>query len=403
MNDKIIWYLNPWDALPNEIGFDRSLSIINKLSRNNFNVVWWNTSFSHAEKKFRKKITLDNCELILLPGIQYKSNTGIKRLISSVLLFSFFFQIKSVLKKKPQIIYLSGPILFVSLYVFLLKLFFNVKVVCELRDLWPEGSINQANGMKKYFFKLISVIPYFSRYLLFKFSDNNVFINQKFKSHAEKLYSFLKQKPSVISLPSPIIDFGKIKNYCSTKFKKNKNEIWAIFSGTLGDSHNQEIVLNSLKYVNKSIQKKLNIFISGDGHNRDKLLNIINKNKLQNIYLTGYLSHNDYLLLLKKSDFGLSFYHSHSPVSFPTKVMDYINADLPIIMSGSFDASRVIEENNCGIVIRSDSENEIAKAISEMCNSEKLSFYTNNIKKISKNYSSHKQIDIICDFLYKLI
>ena len=82
MNDKIIWYLNPWDALPNESGFDRSLSIIDKLSRNNFNVVWWNTSFSHAEKKFRKKTNLDNCELILLPGMQYQSNTGIKRLIS---------------------------------------------------------------------------------------------------------------------------------------------------------------------------------------------------------------------------------------------------------------------------------------------------------------------------------
>ena len=82
--------------------------------------------------------------------------------------------------------------------------------------------------------------------------------------------------------------------------------------------------------------------------------------------------------------------------------MDYINAELPIIMSGSFDASRVIEENNCGIVIRSDSENEIAKAISEMCNSEKLSIYTNNIKKISKNYSSESQIDIICDFVNKI-
>lgn len=402
MNNKTIWYLNPWDALPNESGFDRSLSIITKLSRNNFNIVWWNTSFSHAEKKFRKRITLDNCELILLPGIQYKSNTGIKRLISSIILFSFFFQIKSVFKKKPQIIYLSGPILFVSLYVFLMKLFFNVKVVCELRDLWPEGSINQAKGLKKFFFKLISVIPYFSRYLVFRFSDNIVFINQKFKSHAENLYSFLKEKPSVISLPSPIIDFDKIKNYSNKKFKKNKNEIWAIFSGTLGDSHNQEIVLNSLKYLDKSIKKKLKIFISGDGHNRNKLLNIIKRNKFQNIFLTGYLSHNDYLLLLKKSDFGLSFYHSHSPVSFPTKVMDYINAELPIIMSGSFDASRIIEENNCGIVIRSDNENKIAEAISEMCNFEKLSTYTNNIKKISKNYSSESQIDVIYDFVNKI-
>ena len=291
--------------------------------------------------------------------------------------------------------------MFVSLYTLLLKLFFNVKVFANY-DLWPEGSINQANEIKKYFFKLISVIPYFSRYLVFKFSDKNVFINQKFKSHAENLYSFLIKKPSVISLPSPIIDFNKIKDYSNNKFKKNNDEIWAIFSGTLGDSHNQEIVLNSLKYLNISVKKKLKIFISGDGHKRDRLLKIIKENKLKNVFLTGYLSHSDYLLLLKRSNFGLSFYHSHSPVSFPTKVMDYINAELPMIMSGSVDASKVIDENDCGIVIRKDNEVEIAKAISTMCDNEKLSVYKNNIMKISKDYSSQNQVDIIYDFLTKI-
>ena len=54
MKNTKIWYLNPWDALPNESGFDRSLSIIKKLSKNNFDVVWWSTNFSHAEKRFRK-------------------------------------------------------------------------------------------------------------------------------------------------------------------------------------------------------------------------------------------------------------------------------------------------------------------------------------------------------------
>ena len=70
------------------------------------------------------------------------------------------------------------------------------------------------------------------------------------------MYSFLIKKPSVISLPSPIIDFNKIKDYSNNKFKKNNDEIWAIFSGTLG-IYNQEIVLNSLKYLNISVKKNL--------------------------------------------------------------------------------------------------------------------------------------------------
>jgi glycosyltransferase involved in cell wall biosynthesis len=399
MNNKIIWYLNPWDALPNESGFDRSLSIIKKLSQNNFNVVWWNTNFSHAEKKFRENTHLNFCELILLPGISYKSNTGIRRLLSSILLFSVFFQIKSFFKKKPNIIFLSGPILFIGIYVFFLKFFFNVKVICELRDLWPEGSINQAIGFKKKLYQIISTVPYFSRNLIFRLSDYNIFLNQKFKLHAENLYPFIKNNPSIISLPSPIIDFNKIKDYSNNRYKKDVNEIWAIFSGTLGDSHNQELVLNSLKYIKKPLFKKLKIFFSGDGHNRDKLSKFIKKNSLKNIYLTGYLDHNDYLLLLKNSDFGLSFYHSHSPVSFPTKVMDYINAELPVIMSGSIDAARVIENNNCGIVIRDESESNVANEISKMCDKNKLNIFKSNLKKIANNFSSENQIDKIVNFV----
>ena len=58
MNNKIIWYLNPWDALPNESGFDRSLSIINKLSKNNFHVVWWKLVFHMLKKNLEKKLLL---------------------------------------------------------------------------------------------------------------------------------------------------------------------------------------------------------------------------------------------------------------------------------------------------------------------------------------------------------
>ena len=82
--------------------------------------------------------------------------------------------------------------------------------------------------------------------------------------------------------------------------------------------------------------------------------------------------------------------------------MDYINANLPMIMSGSVDASKVIEENNCGIVIRNDNKNEIANAIENICNSENLAFFKKNINKISNNYSSENQVNLICDFLYNI-
>ena len=397
---KKLWYLCPWDAIENEAGFDRSLSILKNLNDSNLELTWWNTSFSHAEKKFREtNKNDDSSDLILLPAIRYTSNTSFKRLISSVLLFAFFFQIKSIFKKKPDLIFLSGPILFVSVYTLFLKLFFRTKVIVELRDLWPEGSVNQSTGLRKVLYMIISIIPHLSRALTFMISDYIIFLNENFKNYAIKRYPFIKNTPSIIAYPSPIIDFSSIKNYYSNEFKKGDNDVWAIFSGTLGGSQNQELFIKSIPHTKKENREKLKIFISGDGSNKFRLEEIVKKLQLTNIVFTGYLNKKDYLYILKNADFGVSFYQSHSPVSFPTKIMDYLNSGLPIIMSNSEDAAKVVSQNNCGSVIDKDDIYKIANAVDLMFVKKKYNFYKLNVEKIKSNFSSTDQVSKISKFI----
>lgn len=398
---KNLWYLCPWDAVENEAGFDRSLSILKSLNDSSLEVTWWNTSFSHAEKKFRENNKNDDAfDLILLPAIRYASNTGFKRLISSVLLFAFFFQIKSIFKKKPDLIFLSGPVVFVGVYTLLLKLFFRTKVIVELRDLWPEGSVNQSTGLRKVLYIIISIIPHLSRALTFMISDYIIYLNENFKNYAIKRYPFIKNTPSIIAYPSPIIDFSSIKNYYSNEFKKGDNDVWAIYSGTLGGSQNQELFIKSIPHIKKENREKLKIFISGDGSNKFRLVEIVKKLQLTNIVFTGYLNKKDYLHILKNADFGVSFYQSHSPVSFPTKIMDYLNSGLPIIMSNSQkDAAKVVSQNNCGSVIDEDDIYKIANAVDLMFVKKKYNLYKLNVKKIKSNFSSTDQVSKISKFI----
>jgi UDP-N-acetylglucosamine:LPS N-acetylglucosamine transferase len=398
---KNLWYLCPWDAVENEAGFDRSLSILKSLNDSSLEVTWWNTSFSHAEKKFRENTKNDDSfDLILLPAIRYASNTGFKRLISSVLLFAFFFQIKSIFKKKPDLIFLSGPVVFVGVYTLLLKLFFRTKVIVELRDLWPEGSVNQSTGLRKVIYIIISIIPHLSRALTFMISDYIIYLNENFKNYAIKRYPFIKNTPSIIAYPSPIIDFSSIKNYYSNEFKKGDNDVWAIYSGTLGGSQNQELFIKSIPHIKKENREKLKIFISGDGSNKFRLVEIVKKLQLTNIVFTGYLNKKDYLHILKNADFGVSFYQSHSPVSFPTKIMDYLNSGLPIIMSNSQkDAAKVVSQNNCGSVIDEDDIYKIANAVDLMFVKKKYNIYKLNVEKIKSNFSSTDQVSKISKFI----
>jgi len=389
---KQIWYVNPWDALPGEPGFDRSFKFIENLLENNVEVVWWQTSFAHATKKFRKKESYyykENFELICLPTISYRSHTGLRRIIS-IFLFSFSFFLKSILRKKPNIVFISAPLPFVTIYIWYLKTFFKCKIVLEFRDMWPESSINHTQGFKKQIFTILSKPLLLSRKKLFLMGDSFIYLNEKFKQYVENIYPLITSRPKVVAYPSPYIDFSIISNYkCS--YIKNPGEIWGVFSGTLGASHNQEIVLQALLQLKKITSLK--IIFTGDGPNKTYLHKIKDDYDISNAIFTGYLNIKDYLSILQLSDFGLSFYHSHSPVAFPTKIIDYFLAELPIIMSDSAEAFKIVIENKVGIVIKEPDINNISNALEYYCNINNIAEMKKNIHKLKSNFSPQNQIN----------
>jgi len=393
---KNIWYVNPWDALPGEPGFNRSIKFIDTLLNHNTSVIWWQTSFSHATKKFRNKeqhYKKENFKLICLPAFSYKSHTGLRRLFSNIF-FSLSFITKSFFYKKPDVIFLSGPIMFVTTYIWFLKRVFGCKIVIELRDLWPEGSINYAEGIKKKLFKFLSLPLFYSRRKLFQIGDSFIYLNEKFREYAEEIYPEVIDKPKVVSYPSPFLDFSIIENYnCS--YEKKEGEIWGVFSGTLGASHDHEIILRALAQLKN--QKSLKIFFTGNGPNRSTLEKIKTELNLTNVVFTGYLDIKDYLSILKMSDFALSFYHSHSPVAFPTKIIDYILADLPIIMSNSQEAFVFVLRNNSGIALINPTIIDVEEALDKMCQIDVLSKYKSNAINLKEDFLPVKQISKMVD------
>ena len=87
----------PLEYIDNNITATQKL--INSLTNANVDVVWFNTSFSHATKSYRSKHKFENYRVVLLPGIPYKNHTGFRRLFS-MMFFSFsFFMVKSSLRR----------------------------------------------------------------------------------------------------------------------------------------------------------------------------------------------------------------------------------------------------------------------------------------------------------------
>ncbi|MEO6567545.1 MAG: hypothetical protein ABIO94_02180, partial [Opitutaceae bacterium] len=120
--------LDPWDALPGEIGFERGQQIAHALAAAGHEIVWWQTSFAHAEKKTR---VTDECrdllgpgrQIVLLPARPYTSNVSAKRMLS-IADYVWEFARQSRHWPKPDAILVCGPIFFsepVLLYLRLVK------------------------------------------------------------------------------------------------------------------------------------------------------------------------------------------------------------------------------------------------------------------------------------------
>ena len=323
-----VWILNPWDALPGEVGFDRGMRLAAGLADAGYAVVWFNSDYAHASKKKRQSQGNNgiSAKIVLVPVVTYRSHTGIRRLLSllsySIAAFGLSFRHQS-----PRVIVTCGPVPFSLVMLVWYRLFHRSKVVVELRDLWPEGSINLTSSwMSQSLFRVFALPVKWYRSAIFRSSSALVFLNRTyehwFSSRYAKIYA---TRRSVVSYPSPFIS-----EVGSLNARKSRDSIHFLFSGTLGASHDHMLLLRALGHQSFP---NATFLVTGDGPNRGKLEKHISEAGLRNVRMLGYLADNDYKGVLNDTDVGIALYLRGSPVSMPTKVIDYINAGKPMIVS----------------------------------------------------------------------
>jgi hypothetical protein len=387
---KTVWVLNPWDALPGEIGFDRGMRLAEGLAAAGHAVVWFNADYSHAEKKKRQSqgSYYISCKIVLVPVVTYRNHTGVRRLLSllsySIAVFGLSFRHQS-----PRVILTCGPVPFSLIILVWYRLFHRSKIVTELRDLWPEGSVNLASSsFSRRLFRVLAVPVKWYRSGIFRSSSAMVFLNKTYERWFARHYAKLRTtQRSVVSYPSPFVsEVGALTT------SKVKDTITFLFSGTLGASHDHMMLLRALAH--RSFPSATFV-VTGDGPNRQKLESHIRTAGLENIRVLGYLADSDYKGVLNDSDVGIALYLRGSPVSMPTKVIDYINAGKPLIVSAiNEEAAEVVRKNDIGFVV--DSLDDLVFAIARYCDDRELiDRHRRNVLSLKSEFEPSRQVEKI--------
>lgn len=271
---KTIFYWSPClDKVGTYKSTINSALSISKYSRENFSVKIINVCGEWDEQKFFFKD--NNIEVINL-GLNYFKFLPKKGFIgsrlSNIIIFitSLFFLLKLLKKKKPD--YLIAHLI-TSLPLTLINLF-NFKTKCILRI----SGFPKLNKLRKLFWKIVSKNIY-----------KVTCPSNELKYQLSKLDLFEESK--LIFLPDPIIRIKKFNDDLkSSRFKLNKDgkRKYFISVGRLTKQKNFKYLIEEFSVFSKK-NSSIDLYIFGEGEERNDLLEKINDHDLSNrVFLKGY-------------------------------------------------------------------------------------------------------------------
>ena len=342
-----IWIVQPFESTPLDSKSDerlwRSGILANTLIKNGHKVLWWTSDFDHKNRihrhKSNKRIALsDKFSIQYIKSLGYKKNVSIKRILDHILLAKRF---KSLIKKeklKPDIILASIPLAELALESSIYAKKFNIPIVVDIRDLWPDAFFDV---LPKYFKNISFLI--------------NIILNRTLKNAC-------KSATAINGITEPYVKWGLAKaerertsidrsflhGYISPKLKKKEKEeglkFWANFNihddtkylnvcylGVLGHVYNFSPIIEAARIANTD-KLPIKFIICGKG---PKLKDLKTCSKeIDNLIVPGWIYKNQIKSLLAISDVGIAPYQNIFSFinTISNKAAEYLSASLPIAL-----------------------------------------------------------------------
>lgn len=192
---------------------------------------------------------------------------------------------------------------------------------------------------------------------IYKRCENFITVNDSLKDIFEKEYS----KHFEVIKNYPLINDSVI----GVKRFPDKT-ITVVYQGVLNKDRGLEESIVAFKLLPENYR----LMIAGDGDIKNELMEIVEKNALQNkVVFIGRLSPEKLISFTKEADAGISFEKDTNinyRYSLPNKLFDYMNAGIPVLVSDLPEMRKVVEENQCGSVLKQHTPEKISELILEL-------------------------------------
>ncbi len=390
-----ILYIHQYFNTPEMPGSTRSYEFALRLAKEG-NLVymvtsnWQNQTFS---------INVKNLKVFSSP-IKYSNKMNKVQKLFSFFSFSIF-TLFTARKLKFDLIFATSTPLTVGIPALIYKRCRNVKLIFEVRDLWPQLPI--AMGFIKSNF-LIKIIKKFER-KIYEESNKIIALSIGIKSEISNIISN-NDKIEVIANMSDINLFN-IKRNVGTKFKKNtlkiKDEPLIVYTGAFGRINNANYLVEIAKESKKK-GRNYKFLLAGNGYQKKEIIeNAIESQLLNyNLYVFDYFKKNQVPEIMSAATIATSLFIDLPEMrnNSANKFFDGLAAGKPIMINYGGWQSDLLIESGAGFVVSNYNYKKAFSVIDSII-SEKNQL--NKMSKASKLLADKFSVDSSCNKLIKIV
>lgn len=270
---------------------------------------------------------------------------------------------------------------------------FNISVINEVRDFWPEvfflnGRVNENSLLGKILLKGEKYIYENSDKLIFlKEGDYNYIIDKKWnlenggKIDLKNIY-YINNGVDLKDYNNKVINYKlKDEDLKSDKFK-------CVYTGSLRMVNNIDNILDAAKIIKED--KDVVFLIYGDGEYRKTLEKRIKDENIQNVKIKGYVDNKYIPYILSKSNVNILNYsdkYKWERGNSSNKIFEYMASGTPIISTVKMGYS-FIKKYDIGIELEENKPSNLAKAILEIKDKsqDEYKILCSNAKKAAKDF-----------------
>ena len=259
---------------------------------------------------------------------------------------------------KSDIIIATSPQFFTTWSAYLLSKVKRKPWIFEVRDLWPE-SIQAVGALKNK--KLIEFLEKIELGL-YRNSSTVVVLTEAFKENIsnrginpDKI--FFIPNGSNLELFKP-----KSKNKRLLKDLNLENKFIVGYIGTHGMAHGLDFIIHS---ISKIKDKDIHFLFIGEGAEKENLINLAKKLKLNNITFLNPVSKDkvpSYLSILDVSLVPLKKSKTFETV-IPSKIFESAAMEIPILLGVNGEAKKIIEKYKVGLYFEPENEKDFLEKL----------------------------------------